>query len=153
MDNLLADHRTKEVKRYLEIYKTLPAHKPFLIPIYEAHIALSEYDAARADKIIEEGLARFSEDNGYLFETAQYYAKKCEYEKAIEFYERSWDTEKKPRYTDALQGIAVIYEILGDKQRALKTYDRMIDCIKNDWNYKDEDAAVIEVERQKRKLI
>ena len=103
---------------------------------------------------MEKAFESFGCDRGFLFESAQYYARKCEYKKAIDFYERSWraDEEQKPRYTDALQGIAVIYEILGDVKNALATYDRMIACIKDEWGYRDEDAAVIEAERQKKRL-
>ena len=152
MDNLIADHRTEEAEKYLEIYQTLPAHKPFLIPVYKAHIALAAYDVPKADRIMAAALEEFSEDSSFLFEAAQYCARKCEYEKAIEYYELSWASEKKPRYTDALQGIAIIYEILGDREKALAAYDRMLLCIKEEWGYKDEDAAVIEVERQKKRL-
>lgn len=154
MDNLIADHRTDEARKYLEEYKTLPAHKPFLIPVYEAYIAKAEYDIQRADEIMENALERFADNSGFLFEIAQYYARKCEYQKAIGFYEASWtaDEDKKPRYTDPLEGIAVIYEILGEREAAIKTYDRMIACIKDEWGYKDEDAAVLEVERKKKRL-
>ena len=41
IDNLLADHRTKEAARYLKEYAGLPAHKPFMVPVYEAAIALA----------------------------------------------------------------------------------------------------------------
>ncbi len=154
MDNLLADHRTAEARKYLEEYKMLPAHRPFLIPVYEAYIAMAEYNIQRSDEIMENALKDFSDNSGFLFESGQYYARKCEYEKAIEFYEASWsaDENKKPRYTDALDGIATIYEIIDDKIKAIETYDRMITCIKEEWGYKDEDAAVIEVERKKKKL-
>ena len=53
IDNLIADHRTKEAKKYLEKCAALPAHKPFLISIYKAHIALAEYDEKKADNIME----------------------------------------------------------------------------------------------------
>ena len=151
MDNLIADHRTKEAREYLEVYKTLPAHRPFLVPVYEAQIALAEYDVGAADAIMESALDEFAEHSGFLFETAQYYAKKCEYCKAIDYYERSWraDEDKLPRYTDALHAIATIYKILGDVEKAEETYDRMISCIKDEWGYKDGDAAVTEVEREK----
>ncbi|MBQ9162593.1 MAG: helix-turn-helix domain-containing protein [Clostridia bacterium] len=152
MDNLIADHRTKEAEKYLEIYKTLPAHKPFLIPVYKASIALAEYDVAKADGIMESAMKDFSDNSGFLFETAQYYARKCEYEKAIGYYERSWATDEKPRFTDTLHAIAIIYEILGNYAQAVKTYDRMINCIKEEWGYNDGDAAVVEVERTKRRL-
>ncbi len=155
MDNLLADHRTAEARRYLEECKTLPSHKPFLLRVYEAHIALAEYDEVGADKIMEEALGEFSENSGFLFESAQYYARKCDYAKAIDFYEASWEAERdcKPRFTDALDGIATIYRIMGETAKALETYDRMIACIKDEWGYKDDDAAVLEVERKKKKLI
>lgn len=155
MDNLIADHRTKEAREYLEIYKTLPTHRPFLVPVYEAQIALAEYDEQRADNIMHTALVEFANHSGFLFESAQYYARKCDYTKAIEFYEKSWsaDEDKLPRYTDALHGIAVIYEILGNEQKALETYDRMIACIKDEWGYSDGDAAVIDVEREKARLI
>lgn len=67
MDNLIADHRTKEAKEYLEIYKTLPSHKPFLVPVYEAHIALAEYDENTANEIMEKALETFKDHSGFLF--------------------------------------------------------------------------------------
>ena len=154
IDNLISDHRTNEAKKYLEILQTLPSHRPFLIPVYKAYIALAEYDVKNADSIMESALSEFSDNAGFLFEMAQYYARKCEYEKAIEYYEKSWVSEEsqKPRFTDALDGIATIYEILGDYAKTNETYDRMITCLKNEWGYKDDDAAVIDVERKKKAL-
>jgi len=154
MDNLIADHRAKEAAEYLELYKTIPAHKPFLVPVFEAYIALAEYDAKKADAIMESAREKFADHSGFIFELAQYYARKCEYTNAIEFYELSWklDEDSKPRFTDPLHSIAIIYEILGDKEKAVATYDRMIDCIKNEWGYSSDDAAVTEVEREKKRI-
>lgn len=154
MDNLLADHRTSEARAYLEEYKKLPSYRTFLVPVYEAYIALAEYDLPKADFIMANALNELADDSGFLFETAQYHARKCDYEKALEFYEASWaaDEAKKPRFTDALHGIATIYEILNQPAKAIETYDRMIACIKEEWGYKDEDAAVTEVERLKKRL-
>ena len=150
MDNLIADHRAKEAREYLEMYKALPAHRPFLVPVYMAQIALAEYDENSADEIMQSALTEFGEHSGFLFEIGQYYARKCEYRKAIEYYESSWkaDEEKTPRFTDPLHAIAVIYEILGENERAIETYGRMIACIKDEWGYKDGDAAVLEVESE-----
>ncbi len=155
IDNLIADHRTKEAEEYLNRCAELPAHRPFLVPVYKAYIALAEYDVQKADNIMESALSEFSDSAGFLFEIAQYYARKCEYEIAIEYYEESWALEeaKKPRFTDALDGIATIYEILGDHEKTNETYDRIITCLKNEWGYKDDDAAVISIERKKKALI
>lgn len=155
IDNLIADHRTKEAAQYLSIFETLPAAKPFMVQIYKAHIALAEYDEKTADAIIEEGLAIYGTDGGYLFEAAQYYARKCNYEKALSLYERSWKAEErnKPRYTDTLYGIAKIYGILGEKDSVLQTYDRIIDTLKSEWNFSDEDRVVTEAMQEKAKII
>ncbi len=153
MDNLLADHRTKEAAEYLAAYQTLPAHKPFLVTVYEAYIALAEYDKERADAIMEEAEVQFKHNKGFLFEKAQYHARKCEYEKAIEYYELSWNNDQRPRYTDALHGIATIYEIIGNRKQAVETYGRMITCIQEEWGYAEGDAAILEVERERSRLL
>ena len=154
MDNLLADHRTNEAKTYLSIYQTLPTCKPFLVPVYHAYIALAEYDAEKADAIMAEALNVYSDNSGFLFEMAQYCARRCQYEKAIEYYELSWkaEEEQKPRYTDALHGISIIYEILEKYQKAVETYDRLIVCLRDEWKYDNDDAAVVEAEREKIRL-
>ena len=155
IDNLIADHRTNEAKKYLEILQTLPTHRPFLIPVYKAYIALAEYDVKNADSIMESALSEFSDNAGFLFEMAQYHARKCEYEKAIEFYEMSWEAEshQKPRFTDALEGIATIYVIMNDDKKAAQTYDRLIDCLKDEWGYRDDDAAVMDAKSKKQSLL
>ena len=154
MDNLIADHRVEEAKYYLGEYKKLPAHKPVLVPVYEAYIAIAEYDVEKAEKIMSEAMGEFSDNGDFLFEYAQYCARKCDYGKAIELYERSFAAgeNKKPRFTDPLEGIATIYEILGERERAIEAYDRMIACIKDEWGYTDDAAAVTEVERRRNKL-
>jgi len=154
LDNLIADHRTKEAREYLAVLEALPSHKTALIPIYYAHIALAEYDEKRADKIIEDALLVYSEDSDFLFEVAQYYARKCEYEKAIKYYEQSYSAEEqqKPRFTDALSGIKTIYEIMGEYKKAAAVCDRIIDNLKSEWGMTDE-AAVLEVEQEKNRIL
>ena len=155
LDDLISDHRAAEAREYLEVLKTIPAHKELLIPVYEANIALAEFNEKKADDIIERGFEKFGNDGGYLFEAAQYYARKCNYMRAIELYEMSWSAEedKKPRYTDALLGIATAYRIMGDKFHAVETYGRMLDCLKTEWNCADDDKTVLEVKRYRENLL
>ena len=155
IDNLIADHRVKEAREYLATVQKLPAHRPFLTTIYKANIALAEFDEKTADSIIEIGLKEFSNNGGYLFEAAQYYAGKCAYEKALQLYEESWKAEEnaKPRYTDTLYGIAKIYKIIGDKEKLASTYDRIINTMKNEWNFTDDDLAVIKIEQERNAIL
>lgn len=155
LDDLIADRRTAEARKYLEILKTIPAHRNFLIPVYEANIALAEFDEAKADEIMARGLEAFNGNSGFVFESAQYQARKGNYGEAIELFEKFWALEenKKPRYTDALCSIAIIYEILGEKSKAIATYDRILACLRDEWGFSVDDKAYIEVERDKAKLV
>jgi len=155
LDNLIADHRTGEAAATLEKYAALPGHKKFMTAVYRAHIALAGYDEKTADGIMEDAAVEFGENSGFLFEAAQYYARKCEYEKAVLFYERSWQAEEnqKPRFTDALDGIAAIYRILGEKEKAVQTYDRILRALREEWGCQADDAAVLETERKKHSLL
>lgn len=151
IDNLIADHRTKEAAEYLKKLETIPSHKPFLITVYKAHIALAEFDEKKADSIIADGFERYSNNGAFIFEAAQYFAKKCNYEKAIELYEQSWKLEEnnKPRYTDTLYGIAKIYGILENKERVIHTYNRILEVLIDEWEYNDDDTTVIKVKRER----
>ena len=153
LDELIADHRTEEAEYYLSALKTVPAHRPLLIPVYEANIALAEYDEPRADAIMEKAMAEFSGECDFLFEAAQYYARKGDYEKALEYYEASYaaDGGHKPRYTDALQGIAMIHEIRGEYQEAADTWRRVLDSLKNEWGFTEE-TVVRETEQEIQRL-
>ena len=155
LDDLIADRRTKEAREYLEILKTIPAHREFLIPVYEANIALAEFDEEKADKIMLCALERFEKDGAFIFEYAQYYARKGDFEMAIELFERAWALEEnnKPRYTDDLCSIALIYQILGDKENAIATYDRILVCLRDEWGYSNDDKPYIETEKDKEKLM
>ena len=154
LDDLIADRRTDEAREYLEILKTIPACREFLIPVYEANIALAEFDEDKADEIMACALKKFEKDGSFVFESAQYHARKGDFEAAIELFERGWVLEEnnKPRYTDALCSIALIYQILGDKENAIATYDRILACLRDEWGYSKEDKPYIEIETDKAKL-
>lgn len=154
LDNLIADHRTEEAEKYLEAYEKLPGSKPFMAEVYRAHIELAEYHEEKADAIMEKAREQYGQDGGFLFEKAQYHAKKCEYEKAIACYEASYASEEKqkPRFVDALQGIAAIYGIMGDYRNAAATCDRILDNLRDEWGFADE-AIVQETEREKNSLL
>lgn len=139
IDNLLADHRADEAEQWLERYCRLEKAHPVMKRVYRAYIALARFDAPTADGIIEELLQEQPENDAVLFEAAQYYAAKCDYGKAIDCYERAFAADpKRPRYQDALMGIADIYRITGDRRRAAQTYDRIVDLLENEWGLTEE---------------
>lgn len=149
IDNLLADNRLSEAEYYINEMAKLPAAKSVLVEVYAAYLSLLRHNVEQANKIIDACVAEHPDNSDALFEAAQYYARQCEYDKAIELYERAWAVEKTPRFTDALQGIAAIYKIRGDKQLVSMTYDRLLECLKTEWGYSPEDLPYAEVVREK----
>ncbi|MBP5780172.1 MAG: helix-turn-helix domain-containing protein [Clostridia bacterium] len=155
IDNLIADHRADEAEQWLDRYCTLKKAHPVMKHVYRAYIALARFDEPAADKIIEDLLAEQPDDDAVLFEAAQYYASKCSYEKAIECYEHAFAVDpRRPRFQDALMGIADIYEITGNYAAAAGTYDRILDLLTNEWGLTEEtDTAVTTARREKERLL
>lgn len=148
MDNLIADHRTKEAE---ELLTRLPGlgEKPVLVEVYRAHIALARFDEAEADRIMEALLKEHPEDDICLFEAAQYYAKKCDYDKALALYEKDFALDHhRPRFQDALMAISDIYELRGDCKKAAETYGRIVDLLETEWGFTEE--VELQVAKEKR---
>lgn len=140
LDNLIADHRTEEADKYLARLSALQDADPILCEVYRAHIALARFDEGTADRIMAELLKAHPEDSTCLFEAAQYCAKKCDYQRAIDLYERSFEKEaRRPRFQDELMGIKDIYIILEDYQAAAATCDRILDLLENEWGITEGD--------------
>ena len=124
-----------------------------MVQVYRAHIALARFDEKTADGIIEDLVSTHPEDFVCLFEAAQYYAKKSDYQKAIVLYERSFEAEKRrPRFTDELMAIADIYEIMGDYRKAAETYDRIIRLLEDEWGF-TEDTGLKHAKGEKARLL
>lgn len=139
-DNLLADHRAEEAERLLQQYAALPGVNPVHVGVYRAYIALARFDESTADRIMEELGERYPDDFVFLFENAQYHARKCDYDQAIALYERSFAAEtRRPRFQDELMAIADIYEIRGDFRKAAETCGRIIELLENEWGITEGD--------------
>ena len=155
LDNLIADHRTEEAEYYLERYNTLEKAHPVMKHVYKAYIALARFDERTADQIMEDLVAEEPENNAVLFEVAQYYAMKADYSKAIGYYELAFEKDpKRPRFSDALMGIADICEITGKYDDAAKTYDRILDLLQNEWGLSEEtDSSINWAKKEKERLL
>lgn len=155
LDNLIADRRADEAERWLDRYCKLEKAHPVMKKVYRAYIALARFNEPGADKIIEELMNEQPDNDAVLFESAQYYAAKADYKKAIDIYERAFAVDqRRPRFMDALMGIADIYEIMGDYANAAKTYDRIIDLLENEWGLTEETGtAVPDAKKERARLL
>ena len=140
LDNLIADHRADEADRYLDRLCALKDTNPITDQVYRAYIALARFDQKTADGIVEQLLRDSPEDETCLFEAAQYYAKKCDYQRAVALYEQSFEkTTRRPRFQDELMGIEDICIIRGEYRKAAETCDRIIALLQNEWGIVESD--------------
>ena len=153
LDNLIADHRTREAELVLERLRRLKDTRPILNRVYEAHIALARFDEAQADRIMEELIREHGSDPVCLFEAAQYYAAKCDYDRAVDLYERAFEAEpRRPRFQDELMAIADIYQIRGEYRKAAETCDRILALLRTEWGITEGDELK-RVEERKARLL
>ncbi len=155
IDNLLADHRAEEAEQWLDRYCAMEGAHPVMKRVYRAYVALARFDEPTADRIMEQLLAEQPEDSAVLFEAAQYYAAKCDYDRALDCYERAFEKDpQRPRFMDALMGIADIHEIRRDYRKAADAYGRIVDLLENEWVMnRDEETELQKAVRERDRLL
>jgi hypothetical protein len=52
-----------------------------------------------------------------------------------------------------VHGIALIYEIMGENEKAAEAYDSIITALKEEWGYADDDIAVVDATNEKARII
>lgn len=156
IDNLLADNRTREAREYLETYSTLEDCVDYKISLYKGKIALAEHKVAEAEEIFRTLEARFPNHSNVAFELANHYAKQCDYEKALFFFEKSFELDiqqgNHPIYIDALEAMIMIYEIQGSYEKAMECCDRELKHMEAEFGF-TEGEPVRKVLEKKQELM
>ena len=153
MDNLLADNRVDEAEEYIGRYEKLDRANKLLADFYKVHITWIRKGGEEADKQVEALAREYPDHEGFLFEAAQYYAKRAKYDKAIAYYEVSFEKDpKRPRYIDPLMAISDVYVIQGEYQKAADTYERIIQCLREEWGL-SEDYFELKDSIEKKRLL
>ncbi len=147
IDELIVANRLQEAKDAIEKMKeNIFTLRPMF---YQGYLAWVENDRKCAETQWSEMLEKFSNEwLGYAL-LGDCMANYCEYEKAIQYYEKSLELQVIPRYTDSQMSIAMIYEILEDKENAVKAWKKVLNILVNEHNitegrYVDEVHAEIE---------
>lgn len=147
LDELIADHRTKEAKSVILELKKLD--QSCRVPYYWGKIEWADGNHAVALQIWEKMSDDFKEDwmaQSCMGDSMAYI---CEYDKAIYYYKKAYELQPSPKYTDSPWSIAQIQEIQGDYAGAIEALHKMLYTLKNDW--KIEEGA--EVERIHREIL
>ncbi len=130
MDNLLADNRIEETEEYLRLYNAQENSEEYRRLYYDCKIARFRNDQEVMKKTIKNLEEKHSDNGIAMFLVADLYAEILDYDKAIFYYGKSFELDKeqgkKPLYTDALESMALIYQIKGQYDEAIKCYDKVL---------------------------
>lgn len=135
LDLLIADGRCAEAKNVLEQMHNVD--KSCRYKIYKSLIAKAEGNITLALQYIDEMVKEFPEDWLTWANKADFMARCCRYEDAIENYLKACETQPHPKYTDAYQAIAHIYEITKQYDKAIVFYEKSIELLKTDWQIEE----------------
>lgn len=129
---LIADGRTNEAKALIENIRS--KEKPELLYVFDAMLLRREGKLTESEKLLNDMVKQFP-DSWYTWSiVADFKADDCKYEDAISCFEKAFELQQKPRFTDSLEAIAHIYEIKKDNQKAISTYQRIVKLLETDWN-------------------
>lgn len=134
MDNLIADMRLQEAKEVLGRYRLLDDKKEFQVVVYESSILRAEGKLEESEKTWLRLVNEFGNESGAIFSYADHLAKMGKYDECIDYYERSYELAAHPKYSDELEAIAHVYEIQGNYEEAIKTWDRVIKNINEEFH-------------------
>ena len=146
LDNLMADRRLAEAERELE--RLVKVDASFRTPLYRELLAEAKGDCAAAEKYRKEMEETYGEDWLVQLSLGDLATCRGDYEEAISYYKEALERQPTPKYADAPEAMAHIYEILGQKEKAVEAYRLMLKVMKDDWGM----IAGEEVEKVTRRI-
>ena len=129
-DELIVANRFDEAENVIETMdKNISTLRP---TFYKGYLSWVRNNREQAEKYWAEMLEKFSRDwLGYAL-LGDCMANYCEYDRAIQYYEKSLELQELPRYTDSQMSIAMIYEIIGNNEKAVEAWTKVIDILKEE---------------------
>ena len=131
LDNLIDDGRFAEAETVL----CEARHKaPDALNDYYALFIRESRDGMHTVEAEYEALAeKYKEDWRVLFGLANSYSHHGDYEKALDLWQKVFDSMPHPRYTDALEAMAQICLLMGEPMRAAGYYEAELKLLREEW--------------------
>lgn len=136
MDNLIADGRLKEAQKELEHFAELD--DTYRTVLYRALLARAKWNLEEEAQYRRELEETYTEgEEGWLVQLSLAEMDICNenYEDAIKHYEKALEEQPAPKYADAPEAMAHIYEILGEKEKAMECYKRVLKIYREDHGF------------------
>lgn len=131
IDNLIADGRLSEAEETVETMKRV--NETYHYPSYLAMIHEKRGDLEKAEQYWQKMLVQYDHNASAWFLYGDHQVKHARYQEAITAFEKSNELASSPKMTDALDSIAQIHLLLGDDQKAIQAYERILDILRTDW--------------------
>lgn len=132
LDNLIADGRLEEAKDTLE--QSFEENPDSLNNFYHILIKEKEKGFAQVKEHYLSLVDQHSDDWRVLFSVANEFCRNADYRSAIPIWEKAFEVQEKPRYTDYHDSIALCYLHLGETDNAIETYRKILDILHDEWN-------------------
>jgi len=132
LDHLIADGRLSEARKAVsELERTRGG---YIVYLYKGKIEMATGNRDRAFEHFNQ-MVDLEPENWLVYATrADEYAKITEYDLAIQDNFKTLEVQPKPRYIDAYECNAHLYEIQGEYKKAIKMWQGAMDIIKTEWS-------------------
>lgn len=147
LDELIADGRLQEADEVLLEMKRV--EDDCRVRMYEGQIAWARGRQEEAYSIWD-SMVKQEPDNWLVYAyAADRYAADSRYQEAIEFNKQAYLLQPSPKYIDAYECNAHIYEIMGDYEKAVDALEEVIHILEQEWQVAEGEA----IDRQHREII
>jgi len=129
---LIADGRLSEARKtVIELERTKGG---YIVYLCKGKIEMAAGNHKKAFELYDQ-MVDLEPENWLVYSSrADEYAKVNEYDLAIQDNFKTLEVQAKPRYIDAYECNAHLYEIQGETKKAIKMWQGAIDIIKTEWS-------------------
>ena len=132
LDNLLDDMRLDEAE---EAVKGLAkADSTFRTPLYRAKLLWAKGKCDEAREVFAGMEKDFPNEWMVLFEISELCMLEGDCDGAVKYMKLAIEKQEKPRFVDTYDALAMIYEITGDRENAIKALEEELVILKEDWD-------------------
>lgn len=146
LDELIADGRLKEAKKVLQDMQKV--RDDSRVAMYEGELYWAEGKQEEAFRIWKDMEDKDAENWLVYAYLADRYADIARYEEAIEYNKKAFELQPSPKYADAAECMAHIYEIVGNYPEAVRAWEEYIRVLHTEWNCVEGES----VDRPKREI-
>ena len=139
LDNLFDDRRFSEAEAVLE--GLAKADDTYRTPFYRGLILWYQGRADEAHEIWDDLPEKYPEDWLVYLSLADAAVMELRYDDAIELYRQAVECQPTPKYVDCLESMAMIYEIQGRYDEAVKVLKQELELLANDWDTTEGETA------------